>query len=258
MRNPQAFYNNEDIWELARVRPPGRTAAPRAGDAHLCGGDVARGNEAGVSADDVTFTPQKQRESDRRDAGALRRRAFGRDRWCCELSKQELTLGPMQISGAHQSGSEHFERLDACGISRGRRCCAVRCWCCRWNNSVSLRGADLYPGHRSAHAATPKKIVLGLGKPADLLPTRMSKRFGGMLNGAERYRAVGRRAARIAAGYRESANDVRVSRKRRLTGNDATACKAFAITSIAICRADRLPGKLVRRRARTGEPSKRN
>ena len=34
MRNPQSFYNNEDVWELARYSS-GQNAEPQTGEPHL-------------------------------------------------------------------------------------------------------------------------------------------------------------------------------------------------------------------------------
>ena len=41
MRNPQSFYNNEDVWELARYSA-GQNAEPQAGEPDLRIRDAAR------------------------------------------------------------------------------------------------------------------------------------------------------------------------------------------------------------------------
>ena len=76
MLDPQAFYNKEDLWDLAR-NVQGQDARPAAGDADLRGGHAARRDQARVPADHSVHAAQ-QGQHDRRDGGPLRRRAPGR------------------------------------------------------------------------------------------------------------------------------------------------------------------------------------
>ena len=48
MTNPQAFYNKEDLWDLAQY-VSGQNGQPQPGHADLCGRDASRRGEAGVS-----------------------------------------------------------------------------------------------------------------------------------------------------------------------------------------------------------------
>ena len=72
MRDPQVFYNKEDIWEIAHslVRP---IRPARAHAAHLRSRHSAGRKGAGVPADPA-FHSSRQRQSHRLDGRALRRR----------------------------------------------------------------------------------------------------------------------------------------------------------------------------------------
>ena len=80
MLDPQAFYNKEDLWDLAQERLLTGTG-PRARCAHLCRGDLARRGPAGIPAAAILHAA-KQGQPDRRDGGAVRRRASAARSWC--------------------------------------------------------------------------------------------------------------------------------------------------------------------------------
>ncbi len=68
MRDPQVFYNKEDIWEIAHSLSASRDSRTHA--AHLRSGHLARRERARVSADPA-FHPARQRQFDRVDGRAL-------------------------------------------------------------------------------------------------------------------------------------------------------------------------------------------
>ena len=95
MRDPQAFYNKEDLWDLARNVAAAKRAAA-AGQPHLRGGHSARIRHPRVPSADRLYAALEG-QPDRHDAGALRRRNLG-EIDVLQLSKQELIFGPMQIA----------------------------------------------------------------------------------------------------------------------------------------------------------------
>src|SRR5207248_3939615 len=95
MRNPQSFYNNEDVWELARYSS-GQSAEPRPVSPTYVFATLP-GETKPEFLLMTTFTPLSKENL----IGVMLARCDG-DKLgevvVLQLSKQELTLGPMQIS----------------------------------------------------------------------------------------------------------------------------------------------------------------
>ncbi len=94
MTNPQAFYNKEDIWELSR------SSAGQAGDSQPATPTYVVATLPGEDTPEfmlmTTFTPYSKENL----IGVMLARCDGPhlgERVVLALSKQELTLGPMQI-----------------------------------------------------------------------------------------------------------------------------------------------------------------
>lgn len=95
MRNPQSFYNNEDVWELARYSS-GQNAEPRPVDPTYVFATLP-GESKPEFLLMTTFTPLSKENL----IGVMLARCDG-DKLgqvvVLQLSKQDLTLGPMQIN----------------------------------------------------------------------------------------------------------------------------------------------------------------
>jgi uncharacterized protein len=95
MRNPQSFYNNEDVWELARYSS-GQNAEPRPVSPTYVFATLP-GEAKPEFMLMTTFTPLSKENL----IGVMLARCDG-DKLgevvVLQLSKQELTLGPMQIN----------------------------------------------------------------------------------------------------------------------------------------------------------------
>jgi uncharacterized membrane protein (UPF0182 family) len=95
MRNPQSFYNNEDIWELSKyVAGPGAAPAP-ANPTYVFA--TLPGETQPEFLLETTFTPLSKENL----IGVMLARCDGDklgDVVVLQLSKQELILGPMQIN----------------------------------------------------------------------------------------------------------------------------------------------------------------
>jgi uncharacterized membrane protein (UPF0182 family) len=95
MRNPQSFYNNEDVWELARYSS-GQNAEPRPVSPTYVFATLP-GESKPEFLLMTTFTPLSKENL----IGVMLARCDG-DKLgevvVLQLSKQELTLGPMQIN----------------------------------------------------------------------------------------------------------------------------------------------------------------
>ena len=95
MRNPQSFYNNEDVWELARYSS-GQNAEPRPVSPTYVFATLP-GESKPEFLLMTTFTPLSKENL----IGVMLARCDGDrlgDVVVLQLSKQELTLGPMQIN----------------------------------------------------------------------------------------------------------------------------------------------------------------
>ena len=95
MRNPQSFYNNEDVWELARYSS-GQNAEPRPVSPTYVFATLP-GETKPEFLLMTTFTPLSKENL----IGVMLARCDGNklgEVVVLQLSKQELTLGPMQIN----------------------------------------------------------------------------------------------------------------------------------------------------------------
>jgi len=95
MRNPQSFYNNEDVWELARYSS-GQGAEPRPVSPTYVFATLP-GESKPEFLLMTTFTPLSKENL----IGVMLARCDGDklgELVVLQLSKQELTLGPMQVS----------------------------------------------------------------------------------------------------------------------------------------------------------------
>ena len=95
MRNPQSFYNNEDVWELARYSG-GQNAAPQPVTPTYVFATLP-GESKPEFLLMTTFTPLSKENL----IGVMLARCDGDklgEMVVLQLSKQELTLGPMQIN----------------------------------------------------------------------------------------------------------------------------------------------------------------
>jgi uncharacterized membrane protein (UPF0182 family) len=94
MRNPQAFYNNEDIWEIAKYNPG--NAEPRPESPTYVFATLPGENKPEFLLM-TTFTPLSKENL----IGVMLARCDGAhlgEVIVMQLSKQELILGPMQVS----------------------------------------------------------------------------------------------------------------------------------------------------------------
>jgi uncharacterized protein len=95
MRNPQSFYNNEDVWELARYSS-GQNAEPRPVSPTYVFATLP-GETKPEFLLMTTFTPLSKENL----IGVMLARCDGDklgEMVVLQLSKQELTLGPMQVN----------------------------------------------------------------------------------------------------------------------------------------------------------------
>ncbi|HWF11278.1 MAG TPA: UPF0182 family protein [Bryobacteraceae bacterium] len=95
MRNPQSFYNNEDVWELARYSS-GQNAEPRPVSPTYVFATLP-GESKPEFLLMTTFTPLSKENL----IGVMLARCDGDklgEMVVLQLSKQELTLGPMQVN----------------------------------------------------------------------------------------------------------------------------------------------------------------
>jgi uncharacterized membrane protein (UPF0182 family) len=95
MKNPQAFYNNEDVWELARYSP-GQNAEPRPVSPVYVFATLP-GETKPEFLLMTTFTPLSKQNL----IGVMLARCDGDklgEMVVLQLSKQELILGPMQVN----------------------------------------------------------------------------------------------------------------------------------------------------------------
>src|SRR5665213_986804 len=96
MRNPQSFYNNEDVWELAKYSTGGQNAEPQPVSPTYVFATLP-GESKPEFLLMTTFTPLSKENL----IGVMLARSDG-DKLgeivVLQLSKQELTLGPMQIA----------------------------------------------------------------------------------------------------------------------------------------------------------------
>ncbi|HCC59110.1 MAG TPA: UPF0182 family protein [Solibacterales bacterium] len=95
MTNPQAFYNKEDIWELSRSTSGQNSTAQSATPTYVVA--TLPGEDKPEFMLMTTFTPFSKENL----IGVMLARCDGEhlgERVVLALSKQELTLGPMQIS----------------------------------------------------------------------------------------------------------------------------------------------------------------
>jgi hypothetical protein len=96
MRNPQSFYNNEDVWELAKYSSGGQNAEPQPVSPTYVFATLP-GESKPEFLLMTTFTPLSKENL----IGVMLARCDG-DKLgeivVLQLSKQELTLGPMQIA----------------------------------------------------------------------------------------------------------------------------------------------------------------
>ena len=95
MRNPQAFYNNEDIWELAKYSPGQGQEAQPVTPAYIFA--TIPGETKPEFLLMTTFTPATKENL----IGVMLARCDGDhlgELVVMELSKQELILGPMQVA----------------------------------------------------------------------------------------------------------------------------------------------------------------
>ena len=110
MLDPQSFYNKEDLWDLAR-----HTTAQAGGAEPVTPTYVVTTlpgeDEARVPADDPVHAAQ-QGQPDRRDGGALRRRAPGRNGGAAAL-QAGADFRPHADRRAHQPGPDHLQGPDA-------------------------------------------------------------------------------------------------------------------------------------------------
>ena len=96
MRNPQAFYNNEDVWELAKYSS-GQNARAQAGHARPMYSRRCRARAKPEFLLMTTFTPLSKENL----IGVMLARCDGDklgEMVVLQLSKQELILGPMQVN----------------------------------------------------------------------------------------------------------------------------------------------------------------
>ncbi|HTA47424.1 MAG TPA: UPF0182 family protein [Bryobacteraceae bacterium] len=95
MRNPQSFYNNEDVWELARYSS-GQNAQPQPVSPTYVFATLPGENKPEFLLM-TTFTPLSKENL----IGVMLARCDGDklgEMVVLQLSKQELTLGPMQVN----------------------------------------------------------------------------------------------------------------------------------------------------------------
>ena len=91
MRDPQVFYNKEDVWEIARDLF-GQSGQPEPVAPTYVVATLAGRERSGVPADSA-FQPARQRQPDRVDGGSLRRRQLGKLVFF-QLLEQQLMYGP--------------------------------------------------------------------------------------------------------------------------------------------------------------------
>ena len=163
MRDPQVFYNKEDIWDIAH-NLFGQSGQPEAVQPTYVVATLPGEKDAGVSADS-SFHSARQRQSDRLDGRALRRRSSGQTD-LLPASEAAIDVWPHADRVAHRPGSEYLQGPDAvepAGLARAAR----KYYCPARDRRLPLRRVHLHSGERSAHAAA-EKSCSGHGRPADL------------------------------------------------------------------------------------------
>ena len=151
MLDPQAFYNKEDLWDIAR-NVQGQDSRP----IPVTPTYVVATLPGETKAEFLLIIPFTPRNKDNM-IGVMVARCDGEhlgELLFLQLSKQALIFGPMQIE-ARINQDQNISKDLTLWNQQGSRCCAGRCWCCRWKTpsctsspSTSRRGRRACPSLR--------------------------------------------------------------------------------------------------------------